>query len=302
VLPGPRPAGWEREIVELPEGDFVEAHWALPRLPGTPVVVILHGLEGSSGSPYAGRLAAACADLGWQSVVLHARGCGDRPNRLPRGYHAGETADVAVFLDWLAGTGHGRVAAVGYSLGGNVLVKYLGEHREHAGVVAAVAVSVPYDLADSASAVDRGLARVYRARLLGLMKQRLRQGIETGRLDERWTPALAAGDFRSFDDLFTAPVHGFSGVDDYYRRCSGGAFVAGIRKPTLLIHARDDPFMTAAALPDRTQLPPGVRLEAFASGGHVGFISGGTPWRPRWWLEPRITDFLAPLLDPGLEG
>jgi predicted alpha/beta-fold hydrolase len=236
--------------------------------------------------------------MGWQTVVLHARGCGGTPNRLPRGYHAGETRDLGVYLDALVARGHERIAAVGYSLGGNVLVKYLGETGQSAPLVAAVAISVPYDLRASAASVDKGFARLYRNRLLDQMKKRLQQGIDSGRLGSRWSAALEARDFRAFDDLFTGPAHGFSGADDYYDRCSAAGFLSSVRKELLLIHALDDPFTALGELPAPETLPAGVRLEASPSGGHVGFVSGGTPWRPRFWLEPRIVRFLSPYLTP----
>jgi len=298
LLPSSGPRSYHREIFELPDGDFLEADWFLPPRLDRPLVVILHGLEGSSDSPYARRLALAADAMGWQTVVLHARGCGGTPNRLPRGYHAGETGDVGIYLEALAARGHDQVAAAGYSLGGNVLVKYLGETGETAPLVAATAVSVPYDLRASAESVNRGFARLYRDRLLAQMKKRLREGIESGRLERRWAVALAARDFRAFDDLFTGPAHGFSGADDYYDRCSSGGFVSSVRKDLLLIHALDDPFTALAKLPEPEMLPPCVRLEAYRSGGHVGFISGGTPWRPRFWLEHRLVAFLSPFLSP----
>lgn len=297
LLPGPRPPARERTVFELPDGDFVEADWTAPRRPGAPLLIILHGLEGSSDSPYARRIAAAADAAGWQAVVLHARGCGGTPNRLPRGYHAGETGDLAAFLDAVPGMGHERVAALGYSLGGNVLLKYLGERGAAAGLVAAAAVSVPYDLADSAAAVDSGFSRLYRDRLLRSMKRRLREGIESGRLNRRWTAALDARDFRTFDDRFTAPAHGFRDVDDYYERCSAGRFLRGIRVPTLLVHAADDPLMTPACIPARDDLPAEVALEVSPAGGHVGFVSGGAPWRPESWLEGRIMAFLSGRLE-----
>ena len=297
LLPSPGPRRYHREVFDLPDGDFVEIDWFLPPRGDRPLVVILHGLEGSSDSPYARRLALAADALGWQAAVLHARGCGGTPNRLPRGYHAGETGDFGVCLDALVARGHDRIAAVGYSLGGNVLVKYLGEQGERAPLAGAAAVSVPYDLHASAAAVNRGFARLYRNRLLTQMKQRLREGIRSGRLESRWAAALEARDFRTFDDLFTGPAHGFAGAEDYYDRCSAGGFVTSVRKDLLLVHARDDPFTTPASLPSAEALPPNVRLEVFPSGGHVGFICGGTPCRPRFWLERRITAFLAPLLE-----
>lgn len=299
LLPSPGPNRYHREVFELPDGDFVEIDWSGPPRGNRPLVLILHGLEGSSDSPYARRLALAAEALGWQAAVVHARGCGGTPNRLPRGYHAGETGDFGLLVDALVARGNDRVAAVGYSLGGNVLVKYLGERGEDAPLVGAAAVSVPYDLRASAAAVNRGLARLYRNRLLTQMKQRLRQGIESGRLERRWAAALEAPDFRTFDDLFTGPAHGFAGAEDYYERCSAGGFVSSVRRELLLVHALDDPFTTPTSLPRAEGLPPNVRLEVFPSGGHVGFICGGTPCRPRFWLERRITAFLSPLLEPS---
>ncbi len=292
LLPGGPRAALEREIVELPDGDFVEAHWVLPRRPDARLLVILPGLEGSFESSYVRRLLPAAARAGWQAVVLHARGCGGMPNRLPRGYHAGESGDLAAFLGSPSLTGHRVVAAVGYSLGGNVLLKHLGESGRHTPLAAAVGVSVPYDLARAADAVDRGVARLYRNRLLRKMKARLRQGIRSGRLPARWSPALGARSFRSFDDDFTAPCHGFASAADYYERCSAAGFLESVERPTLLIHALDDPFMTPECVPDPARLPPVVRLEVSPRGGHLGFISGGTPVRPKTWLEEPVMAFL----------
>ncbi|MEJ2523651.1 MAG: alpha/beta fold hydrolase [Gammaproteobacteria bacterium] len=299
LLPSGPALPLEREIVELPDGDFVEAHWGLPRRPEARLMIILPGLEGASDSACVRRLLAAATGSHWQAVVLHARGCGDLPNRLPRGYHAGESGDLAAFLRWPSVASHPAVAAVGYSLGGNILAKHLGETGPHSPLAAAAGVSVPYDLADAADAMDRRAAWLYRNRLLGRMKTRLRQGIRSGRLPSRWRGALRSRTFRSFDDRFTAPCHGFADASDYYQRCSAGKFLDGIRRPTLLVHARDDPFMTPDCIPGPVGLPPEVSLQVFDRGGHLGFIHGGTPVRPESWLEARILAFLDSVVPQG---
>lgn len=301
LRPRPRPARSTPERLELPDGDFVDLVWIGPER--APVVAVLHGLEGSVRSGYAAGLLAALAARGWRAVLMHFRGCSGAPNRLARSYHSGDTGDIAFLLAELARR-HPQVprAAVGFSLGGNALLKYLGELGEsatNAPLAAAAAVSVPFDLDDAARRLDRGLSRLYQYKLLRSLKRRTlaRASLLAGRIDLHRVPALRS--FRAFDDAVTAPLHGFRGADEYYARSSSGPWLDRIRVPTLVLHARDDPFMTEAALPAPAHLAPAVRLELSDRGGHVGFIAGGTPWRPVYWLEQRIPDFLAAHLGPA---
>ena len=236
----------------------------------------------------------------WRLAVLHFRGCSGEHNRLDRGYHSGDTADLAHFRAVLrAREPATRVAVVGVSLGGNVLLKWLGEEQgAPRPVAAAVAISVPFDLDGVARRLERGLSRLYQWHLLRNMRSRtLVKFRSRGGAPIDLDAAGRARTFRTFDDVVTAPLHGFAGVDDYYTRSSCAQFLAGIATPTLVVHALDDPFTTPEIVPGPDDVGPGVTLEVSAGGGHVGFVAGGTPWRPRYWLEERIPRFLAGYLD-----
>lgn len=289
--------GLQREHLDLPDGDVTVVDWLRQRQepsPQDPTLVILHGLEGSADSPYARMLLQAASRKGWHAAVLHFRDCGDYRNRLPRRYHAGETGDFRYFLDRLATEGReGPLFAVGYSLGGNVLLKYLGETGAATPLDAAAAISVPLNLHDSAEALSSGFSKVYQYHLIKRMKQAVRRKFRPDNLIFDWQRTMAARTFAEFDDAVTAPLHGFSGKDEYYDRCSSIHYLAAIERPTLIINAVDDPFMTTAAVPTSDLLGAQVHMEVSPGGGHVGFVSGGTPWKPRYYLPDRIIGFLA---------
>lgn len=287
---GPKPA-LERQRIELADGDFVDLDWT--RGAAGPLVLILHGLEGSSDSPYARGMLACVRDNGWRGVLMHFRGCSGEPNRLPRSYHSGDTADVAEVVAALqAREDVSAVAVVGYSLGGNVLLKWLGELGAGAPLAAAVAVSTPFELSLAADRLSRGLSRVYQRRLLAEMCAKLRRKFDDGSCPVDLEAACASRDFWEFDDRVTAPLHGFRDVHDYYARSSSRQYLHGIRIPTLIVHALDDPFMMPAVVPRPDELSPSTVLEVSTHGGHVGFVHGALPWRPRYWLEERIPAFL----------
>lgn len=291
----PRPT-LVRDTLELPDGDVTCIDWlhALPDPAETsPLLVILHGLESSAKSSYARQLLHAVSARGWRAAVLHFRDCGDYRNRLPRRYHAGETEDVRYFLRKLRRDGHsGPLVAAGFSLGGNVLLKYLGESGPETPLVAAVAVSVPLDLHAAATALSQGFSRVYQRYLLRKMKKSIRRKFNPYTAAFDWERAMKAKTFASFDDAVTAPLHGFANKDDYYDRCSAGRFLDRIARPTLVINALDDPFMTPDVIPAEDGVSDAVTIEVSESGGHVGFIHGGTPWRPRYYVPKRIIGFL----------
>lgn len=297
----------QRENLELPDGDITVVDWMLdgpgPES-GAPVLVVLHGLEGSSASTYARMLLQAAADRGWRAAVLHFRDCGDYRNRLPRRYHAGETGDIRYFLESLRSGGHdGPMLATGFSLGGNVLLKYLGENGAATPLDAAVAVSVPLDLHDSAEALSSGFSRLYQYHLLKRMKKAIGRKFDEYTAAFDWHRSMAAKTFAEFDDAVTAPLHGFSGKDEYYDRCSSRHFLPEISIPTLIINSLDDPFMTPAALPSAADLPGSVQLEISTHGGHIGYIDGGPPWRPSYYLPGRIVGFLdSHIGDSGAHG
>ena len=284
------------EKLELPDGDITVVDW-MDSSPepdsGAPILIVLHGLEGSADSPYARMLLKSAAQQGWRAAVLHFRDCGDYRNRLPRRYHAGETNDIRYFLESLRASGHeGPMVAAGYSLGGNVLLKYLGENGLSTPLDAAAAVSVPLNLHDSALALSTGFSRLYQYHLIKRMKKAVRRKFDQYTAAFDWHRTMAAKTFAELDDAITAPLHGFSGKDEYYDRCSSVGFLSDIRRPTLIINSLDDPFMTPAAVPAVEKLSDSVQMELSDHGGHVGYISGGTPWKPNYYLPGRIIEFL----------
>lgn len=304
----PRPE-LRRESLELPDGDITAVDWLVDAeaLPGSaPLLVILHGLEGSAQSSYARMLMSSALQRGWRSCVLHFRDCGDYRNRLPRRYHAGETNDLRYFLNKLqaqreAGQHPAPLLAVGYSLGGNVLLKYLGESAGETPVSAAVAVCVPLDLHQCAEALNIGFSKNYQRYMLKRMKNAVVRKFDRHTAAFDWQRAMDATTFAEFDDAVTAPLHGFDGKNDYYDRCSAVNYLGNILKPTLIINAIDDPFMTPEVIPGAERLSDEVTLEVADAGGHVGFISGGTPWSPQYYLPGRILSFLEPFTArPGL--
>lgn len=282
----------KRERVELPDGDFIDLDWVGRERQG-PTVLILSGFEGSINSHYSKGMLKSVYDRGWRGVFMHFRGCSGEPNRLPRGYHSGETKDVAYVVNWLLEhQPNTKIAAIGYSLGGNMLLKWLGESGAANPLSAAIAVSVPYDLFKVAYRVQHGFSRLYQWYLLKCVRNRLlkKPRYTSPCIDMRLL--AAANTITAFDSTYTVPLHGFDSVDDYYRKTSSRQYLRTIRVPTLLLHAKDDPFMTEDVIPHPFELSENVQLEVTDAGGHVGFIAGKYPWSPRYWLEERVPEFL----------
>lgn len=280
-----------RERVELPDGDFLDLDWTEGER--GPIVLILHGLEGSSRSKYALGLMKAVHARGWRGVVMHFRGCSGEPNRLPRSYHSGETGDPDLIVRLLRQRHpDAPLAVVGYSLGGNVLLKWLAEQGEAAPIDAAVAVSVPYRLADSANRLLHGFSRLYQMRLVMNLCDSFRR--KRKRIAMPIDPPLRRiKTFWDFDTAVTAALHGFRDAGHYYATVSSRQFLKQIGKPVLCIHARDDTFMFPETAPEPSELSSAVELDLAEHGGHVGFVSGRWPWKPRYWLEERIPEYLA---------
>jgi predicted alpha/beta-fold hydrolase len=293
---------YRRERWGTPDADFIDVDWAVPRKPGAgirdsanppPLVVLFHGLEGSSDRPYARATMRAALDRGWRGAVVHFRGCSGEPNRLPRAYHSGDVAEA----DWTlaqmrALAGAAPLFVVGISLGGNMLLKWLGEHGDAARrvVTACAAVSSPVDLTAAGDALARGFNRVYTANFLSTMKRKtLAKRARYPDLVD-WASMAAARNLRQFDDAVTAPLHGFRDVDDYWTRASAKPVLGGVRVPTLMLHALNDPFLPAHALPSPDAVSKAVRLEYPAEGGHVGFMSDVPGSRPHW-LPHRLMAF-----------
>jgi predicted alpha/beta-fold hydrolase len=281
-----------RQRIELPDDDFLDLFWG-PRRAG-PVVLLLHGLGGCSRSAYVLGLAKRLAERGFQAVAMHYRGAGGVPNRQPRFYHAGAWEDPAEALAQIRTALPGRpVAAVGFSLGGSILLNWLARGDAPRLPDAAVSVSVPFDLAACARAVNRGFARLYQRHLLGCLSRMYRSKFASRTEAPVPVPELRRiRTLYAFDERITAPLHGFQGADDYYARCSSGPLLRHITVPLLIVQARDDPFVPAATLPDPTRLGARTRLLLTRHGGHVGWL-GGTPCRPEYWIERCIPDYLA---------
>ncbi len=284
------------ERIELPDGDFIDLAWATNGLShDTPLVVLLHGLGGSVHSAYVAGLLRAFNHAGYRGVLMHFRGASDEPNRLPRAYHSGETGDLTYVLEYLHRREPGtKKAAVGVSLGGNVLLKWLGEMGSQTLIQAAVAVSVPFQLEMVAERINQGFSRIYQARLLRNLRAVFLKKIDIVNtqlpLSERDLRSLKT--IRAFDERITAPLHGFKTGLSYYQEASSRQYLGGIATPTLIIHALDDPFMIPQAIPEVKELSKHITMELSRHGGHVGFISGDSLGRVQYWLEERIPEFL----------
>jgi predicted alpha/beta-fold hydrolase len=289
--PAPRVA-MRRERWDTPDGDFVDVD-IVDGPPGSPWLHLFHGLEGSSNSPYARRLMAHVQQRGWRGSVLHFRGCSGEPNRLPRAYHSGDSEEV----DWSVRrvqrlAGGAPLYAAGVSLGGNALAKWLGERGEEACAIVsrAAVVSAPLDLMAAGDALGRGVALVYARHFLVSLKRSslARLTRYPGLYDAR--AVRRSRTLREFDNVVTAPLHGFRDTDDYWTRASAKPLLAGVRVPTLVVNARDDPFLPESALPTEREVSAAVKLEFPARGGHVGFVSGPFPGNIDW-LPARLLHF-----------
>ncbi len=276
---GPSPQ-WRRERWATPDGDFIDVDFRDAEPPGAPLLVLFHGLEGSSKSHYAQAFAAEAARRGWSFVVPHFRGCSGELNLGPRAYHSGDYEEIGWVLKRLRERHGAPLHAVGVSLGGNALLRWAEEAGETAPQTAraVAAVSSPIDLAAGGHAIGRGFNRlVYTRMFLGTMKPKalakLRQ--HPGLFDER--RLRAARNLYEFDDVFTAPLHGFKGTDDYWARGSAKPHLHRIRVPALLLNARNDPFVPASSLPAPQEVGHFVTLWQPPHGGHVGFPAGRPP-------------------------
>ncbi|HJU88684.1 MAG TPA: hydrolase [Gemmatimonadaceae bacterium] len=281
---------------DTPDGDFIDVH-RLDGAPDVPRLVLLHGLEGSPRSHYAAGLFAQARRHGWAMDALVFRSCGDEPNRLVRSYHSGETGDFDFVMRRLAAAEPAQpLLLAGVSLGGNVLLKWLGERGENVPdtVIAAAAVSVPYDLAKSALHIDRGFARIYQAHFLRSLRRKAEEKRRRFPDAIRAEAIARARSIWTFDDGVTAPIHGFRDAADYYAQSSSLGFLSKIRVRTLLLSAVDDPFLPPEVLQRVANIAASnsvLTTEFTTQGGHVGFV-GGMPWGPRYYLEERVMAFL----------
>ena len=287
---------YRREHWRTPDGDFIELDWLDSAAAKSHLVVLFHGLEGCSRSHYAIALMDALAARGWSGVVPHFRGCGAAPNSLPRSYHAGDSEEI----DWILRRfkqekPEAEIYVAAISLGGNMLLKWLGEQGAAArSVVArAVAVSAPLDLQAAARELDFGLKKLVYARyFLRTMRLKVLAKIAAHRLPIERRAVSACRTFRAIDDLYTAPTHGFRDADDYWQRTSSKPWLSKVCVPTLVLNARNDPFLPESALPTPYEVSPYVTLEFPADGGHVGFVTGKFPGSLDW-LPKRAISFFA---------
>ena len=294
------PLKYSMERLTLPDDDFVDVAWGPKPAEPSGIIVMFHGLEGSIRSHYANDMMANLSVNGWQVVMMHYRGCSGVPNLKPRGYHSGETGDPSFFLDWLNQKfPQLPKVAVGFSLGGNMLLKLLGENPAQKWLNAAIAISSPLKLSECAKSINHGFSRVYQKYLLNSIKTTLRKKMSF--IDYHKLIQLTSDDvdsitsFAQFDEKVTAPLHGFEDANDYYEKCSAYHFLSAIHCPTLVLHSIDDPFMNHLVVPKEEELARNVTLELSERGGHVGFMQGSV-FSPKVWLHERVKRYVSDVL------
>ena len=279
----------KREQVELDDDDFLNLYWLTQG--NGPIVIIVHGLEGDSSSNNVKAMFDVVRKNGWNGVLLLNRNCGGFSNRLQRTYHAGETSD----LDFVVNLVKKRFPDVplmlyGYSLGGNTMLKWLGEKGDHAGISAAAAVSIPFDLASSTAILDKGFSKIYQKHFVDLMREAAKRKFRD------LAPLFNPGDLNKiktlweFDEKVTAPLHGFVNADQYYSESSCKQFLKNICVPTLIMNSLDDPFLERNTFPGPKEVSDMVELEFLQNGGHAAFITGSI-WKYFSWIETRIPEF-----------
>lgn len=281
---------WEEMI--LPDGDFIDVVWA--GKPDAPIVILLHGLEGSVYSHYIQLMLDALVKDGWQAVVMHYRTCSGRINRLPQSYNGGDIRDLIYLIKSITKRfPQLPLYAVGFSLGGNILMHYLARNHDSP-LQSAVAVSTPFELSKSADY----LVGFYQRFLLRTMKYKVKRKIKAGiGMPVTLAELEQIYSLREFDSKITAPLSGYQHVEDYYDEASCRYLLANITHPLLIIHALDDPFIPEYSVPEATELGADTILELSNQGGHVGFITGDIPWRPVYWVKDRIMQYLNKQLE-----
>jgi len=283
---------FDRERLELNDGDFLELRWL--RQGRDRLVILSHGLEGNAEQGYVRGMAAAANAAGWDALAWNFRGCGDDPNRLVRFYHSGATEDLKPVIEHAAES-YSHIALVGFSLGGNLTLKYLGEAPPHPAVIAGVAISAPVDLAASARMLDqRWSNRLYLRRFISSLITKVEAKALRFPDEIDATGSRALRTFQEFDDRYTSRLHGFRDAADYWQQASARQYLHQITVQTLLLNALDDPFLAPECFPfPEAEKSPCLFFEAPASGGHLGFLEFAGGLRP--WFERRVTQFLATL-------
>ena len=298
-LPRPSSFRFRRERWDTPDGDFIDLDWLDDAGHGPALIVLFHGLEGCSRSHYALSLASELRRRHRSGVVVHSRGCSGEANRLARAYHAGDSAEIGWVLRRLKHENpERRLQVVGISMGGNDLLKWLGEQGDSALEIVdrAAAACAPLDLKIAAQQLDFGWNKhLYTRDFLYTMRRKVLAKISTHGLELKPRLVRAASTFREFDDLYTAPFHGFKDAEDYWARSSSRPWLKQIRVPTLMVNARNDPFFPGDALPGRAEVSDAVILEYPETGGHVGFVSGNFPGHLGWLPRRILRFFFEPL-------
>ncbi|GHE99934.1 hydrolase [Thalassotalea profundi] len=285
-----------REILQLPDHDSLELAWTeIPnKQEKKPIIILLHGLEGSVDSHYAKGMLQALKNQGWIGVLMHFRGCGQHPNKLGRSYHSGDIEDVT-YLASLIETRYpaSKKAIIGFSLGGNVLANYLAKTVNH-NISAGVMICAPFDLASCSKRINKGLSKIYQKYLINMLKNSARTKIHQNKVQHiNQTQLKNITTMWDFDNQYTAPLNGFVDAQDYYHQASGKPLLNKINTPCLVLHAQDDPFLCHNSTIEQLDLNDNVHFEVSQKGGHVGFISGNNPLNPMYWLEHRVPQYLT---------
>ena len=287
------------ETLELPDGDFIDLAWTdkPQKNEKRPLVVVLHGLEGSVNSHYAKGMLTAIKEKNWLGVLMHFRGCSGRINRKARSYHSGDTDDISFFSQFLKQKyPQLSMSIIGFSLGGNVLARYLAKEPQNP-YQAATIICAPLHLASCSKRINQGFSRIYQKYLVGMLKDSIKDKIASNLISAPLSIKLSdqletIKTIWQFDQMVTAPINGFSGADDYYQQASGRFILDKIKQPCLIIHSHDDPFLCDKSTLDITNIPSNICFEVSNKGGHVGFINGKNPLKPKFWLEQRVPNFL----------
>ncbi len=302
----PRPhLAVERLRVETPDADFLDLDLGPDPGPRAPLVLVLHGLEGSTRRRYVRAAMSALTSVGMRAIGMNFRSCSGVPNRRARFYHSGETGDISLVLDLLHERYPGRpLGALGFSLGGNALLRYLGEKGDTPPpyLSGTAAISVPYDLAEGSRMLESSrMGRIYTGYFLRSLQDKARAKRELLSEVVDFEAILRARTLREFDAAATAPLHGFADAEEYYRQASAGPILPSIRVPTHLLHALDDPFLPASAVPTEAIDENSWLVGSICRrGGHVGFIERGPPWHASFWAELEAMRYLATVLQPPL--
>ena len=288
-----------KKIFPLKDGDFLECYWhQTPHITkNSPTVVLFHGLAGSYKSPYIQGAVNELSNNGFNAVLMHFRGCTGNDNKLPRSYHSGDTGDALEFIQSIKKEfPDSKLYGVGYSLGANMLLKLLGEIKENSLLEKVVAVSPPMQLDACSDRMNSGFSRYYQHRLITDLNTALDKKYDKHDMESliglKRSDISKIKTFWEFDSAYTAPIHGFDSAQDYYTKSSSKQYLKSIKTPTLLIHSKDDPFMSDGVIPAKEELSSSITFELTQKGGHVGFV-GGTLLNPVYWLEKRIVEFFT---------